>query len=91
MNKEKITQLEELGITFIQGRKGPNDKIIYYHEKPISIKELGELYVLLCENEDELYPKSEGFMGSDMLEQFLKDVKQAGGVTPKILKKYHLK
>lgn len=30
-------------------------------------------------------------MDSDMLEQFLKDVKQAGGTTPEILKRYYLK
>ena len=50
-------KLAKLGITLKPGRKGPNDKIIYYHEKPISMNELGELYALICKNEDELYPK----------------------------------
>ena len=56
-------ELEKLGITFKPGRKGPNDKIIYYHDKPITMRELGELYALICKNEDELYPKPR-FKGS---------------------------
>ena len=81
--------LEKLGITMKKGRKGPNDKIIYYHGKPITMKELGELYALICKNEDELYPKPR-FKGSDMVSEFLNDVKKAGGVTPEIKKRYKL-
>ena len=85
------SELNDLGIHFKKGRKGPNDKIIYYHDKPISMRELGELYAILCKNEDELYPKSKGFKGSDMVDEFLKDVKKAGEVTKEIRKKYKLK
>ena len=91
MNEERIVQLEKLGITFVRGRKGPNDKIFYYNGKPISMIELGELYLELCKNEDKLYPKSEGKMGSDMNENFLSDVKKAGKVTDDIKRKYFLK
>jgi len=91
LNQERITILEKLGISYKPGRKGPNDKIFYYNGKPISMKQFGELYAELCKNEDELYPKSEGFMGSDMFTNFLKDVKETGGVTPEIMKIYHLK
>ena len=78
LNQERITSLEKLGITCKPGRKGPNDKIFYYNGKPISMKEFGELYAELCKNEDELYPKSKGFMGSDMFVNYLKDVKGCG-------------
>ena len=46
--------LEKLGITAVPGRKGPNDRIFYYHGKPITMKEFGILYALICKNEDEL-------------------------------------
>jgi len=82
-------ELAKLGITYKPGRKGPNDKIIYYHDNPITMKELGELYALICKNEDELYPKPR-FKGSDMISEFLNDVKKAGGVTLEIQKKYKL-
>ena len=82
-------ELEKLGITFKPGRKGPNDKIIYYHDKPITMRELGELYALICKNEDELYPKPR-FKGSDMITEYLNDVKKAEGVTTKIKKKYKI-
>ena len=61
------------------------------NEKPISMIELGEIYTELCKNEDKLYPKSEGKMGSDMIENFLSDVKKAGKVTDDIKRKYFLK
>ena len=74
----------------IPGRKGPNDKIFYYHGRPITMKEFGELYALICKNEDELYPKPR-FQGSDMITKYLHDVKAAGGVTDEIARKYKLK
>lgn len=86
MDEEKLAKL---GITFKPGIKGPNDKIIYYHDKPITMRELGELYALICKNEDELYPKPR-FKGSDMLTEYLNDVKKADGVTGEIEKKYKL-
>ncbi len=82
--------LEKLGITIVPGRKGPNDKIFYYHGRPITMKELGVLYALICKNEDELYPKPR-FMGSDMITKFLSDVKDAGEVTDEIARKYKIK
>lgn len=88
MNQERISQLEKLGITFVRGRKGSNDKIFFYNDKPINFRELGELYAELCKNEDELYPNG---MGGDYLEEYLRDVRNAGGVTDEIAKKYHLK
>ena len=86
LNEKELTKL---GITLKPGRKGPNDKIIYYHDKPITMRELGELYALICKNEDELYPKPR-FKGSDMVSAYLNDVKKAGGVTSALTKKYKL-
>ena len=54
------------------------------------MKEFGELYALICKNEDELYPKPR-FRGSDMVSDFLSGVKEAGGVTDEIAKKYKIK
>ncbi|MFY9301281.1 MAG: hypothetical protein WAO91_08850 [Candidatus Nitrosotenuis sp.] len=82
--------LEKLGITMTQGRKGPNDKIFHYHGKPITMREFGELYALICQNEEQLYPKPR-FKGSDMISEFLSDVKEAGKVTDEIAKKYKIK
>lgn len=87
MDSDRSIQLEKLGITFIKGRKSQDDKIFFYNDKAISFRELGELYAELCKNEDANYPNGKG---GTYLEEFLKDVKDAGRVTDEIAKKYRL-
>lgn len=87
MDEERKKELEEIGITFVQGRKSENDKIFLYNEKPISFKELGELYAELCKNEDINYPHGKG---GNYLKEYLDEVKEAGKVTDDIAKKYRL-
>lgn len=79
--------LEKLGITYVQGRKGPNDRIYFWNGKPISFREFGTLYAALCKNEDVNYPNGKG---GKYLDEFLKDVKEAGKVTEGIRKKYRI-
>lgn len=88
MSPERIAELEKLGITFVKGKKSSDDKIFFYNDKTISFRELGELYVELCKNEDVNYPCGKG---GDYLEEFLKEVKEKGKVTDEIAKKYRLK
>lgn len=71
------------------GRKGPKDEIIFYHDTPITLREFGEIFSLLCKNEDEIYPKPK-FKGSEMLMDYLKDIKTSGGLTSEIIRKYKL-
>lgn len=86
---QKSLAQAKLGITIKPGKKGANDKRIYYRNQPITMKELGELYALICKNEDKLYPKPK-FKGSDMTSEFLADVRKAGEVTAEIKKRYKL-
>jgi len=88
MDKERRDELEKLGITFVKGSKSKDDKIFFYNGKPINFRELGELYVELCKNEDINYPHGKG---GDMLEEFLDDVRKSGKITDEIAKKYKIK
>ena len=71
------------------GRKGIGDTVVFYNGLPITFREFGEIFALLCKNEDRLYPRPK-FRGSDFLISYLNDVRKAGGVTPWILMKYKL-
>lgn len=87
MDGERKKELEECGITYVQGYKSEDDKIFFYNKKAISFKELGELYAELCKNEDINYPHGKG---GDYLKEFLDEVKEAGKVTDDIAKRYQL-
>jgi len=78
-----------MSIQMIQGKKGRHDRIIFYNGSPIRYFEFGELFSLLCRNEDLIHPKPR-FRGSDFLMEFLIDIKKAGTVTPEIVQKYKL-
>lgn len=81
-------ELAKMGITYVQGRKGPNDRIYFWNGKPISMKEFGTLYAELRKNEDRNYPYGKG---GKYLDEFLNDVKEKGKVTDVIRKKYRIK
>lgn len=87
LDEERKTQLEKLGITYVKGRKSENDKIFFYNEKPISFREVGELFAELFKNEDINYPYGKW---GEYLMDFLNEVKVAGKVTEDITKKYRL-
>lgn len=78
------------GVTTRPGVKNPNDEIVEYNGKSITIAELGEIYALICKNEDTIYPKPR-FKGSDIIAEFMSEVRKTGGVTDEIKKKYYLK
>jgi len=77
-------------VTTKPGTKNPNDEIVEYDGKSITMTELGEIYALICKNEDTIYPKPK-FKGSDIVAEFMSEVRKAGKVTDEIKKKYHLK
>ena len=76
-------------ITTSSGLKNQNDKIVEYNGKPMTVAKLGEIYALMCKNEDTLYPKPK-FQGSDIIGEFMSEVRKAGKVTDEIRKKYRL-
>jgi len=53
-------------------------------------KEVGLIAVSLYNNEEEIYPKSEGFRGGGMLRDFLNDCIVAGTVSEEIMQYYQL-
>ena len=88
MNKEDEDKLEKLGITSIPGRKGPSDRIYFWNGRQITFTEFGTMYAELHKNETRNYPMGKG---GKYLDEFLEDVRKAGGVTDTIRKKYKLK
>lgn len=88
MNKEDEVKLAKLGITSMPGRKGPSDRIYFWNGRQITFTEFGTMYAELHKNETRNYPRGKG---GKYLDEFLEDVRQAGGVTDAIRKKYKLK
>lgn len=77
-------------ISTTNGTKGPNDKIILYNDKPITIKEVAEVLLMLWNNEDGLYPPPR-FKGAKMSVDFLMEVYEKREITEDMLRKYKLK
>ncbi len=76
-------------IEFKQGNKHPDDKIVFINGYKISFKELAQSIIVLCQNEDNIYPKPR-FRGGDMLKDFLNECINARKVTDDICRKYKL-
>lgn len=74
-----------------QGKKSPDDIIIKYNELPISFREVGQILLLLWENEDRLYPPEKGYRGAKMSLDFINELFQTRELTDDLLRKYHLK
>jgi hypothetical protein len=67
------------------------DIIIKYNEIPISFKEVGQILLLLWENEDKRYPPNQGLRGAKMSLDFINELFETRKVTDEMLEKYHLK
>ena len=76
-------------IEFKQGNKHPNDKKIIINGHQITFKELAKCAVVLCQNEDNIYPKPR-FRGGDMLKDFLIECIDVRNVTDDICRKYKI-
>lgn len=74
-----------------KGTKGPEDIIIKYNELPITFKEIGQILLMLWENEDKLYPPSDGFQGAKMSLNFINELFDTRTMTDDLLKRYFLK
>jgi|SRR6185312_4164436 len=53
-------------------------------------KEIAMIAVSLYNNEEQIYPRSEGYKGGGMLRDFLNDCMSSGTVSKEILQYYHL-
>ena len=65
-----------------QGRKFPEDRIIYVNGHKLTFEELAYICVMYVKNEDSIYPKPR-FKGGDMLRDFLVECMDKRGITPK--------
>ena len=72
-----------------KGDKHPNDKKVIINGHQITFKELAQCVVVLCQNEDNIYPKPR-FQGGDMLKDFLIECIDSRSVTNEICRKYKL-
>lgn len=78
----------ELTITISKGHRHPDDIIINYNGKPISIYEIAEILLLLWKNEDKLHPSPE--LGAKMLLNFINEIFQTRQLSDELLRKYHI-
>ena len=76
-------------IEFEKGDKHPDDKKVIINGHQITFKELAECIVVLCKNEDNIYPKPR-YRGGDMLKDFLNECIDCRSVTEELCRKYYL-
>jgi len=66
------------------------DIIIKYNEIPISFREVGQILLLLWENEDRRYPPEQGLQGAKMSLDFINELFATRELTDELLRKYKL-
>lgn len=72
-----------------QGKKHKKDKIVLVNGHQITYKELAEICVMFCKNEDTIYPPPLYYGGQYFID-FMIECLNARAVTDDILKKYKL-
>tara|TARA_R100000008_G_scaffold84609_1_gene72475 strand:- start:265 stop:609 length:345 start_codon:yes stop_codon:yes gene_type:complete len=75
-------------IEYTKGKKAEGDLIVRVNGHQLTFKELAEICVQLCKNEDKIYPFP--YKGGAYLTNFLVDCMDAREVSDAILNKYHL-
>ena len=75
-------------IEYSKGNKAEGDLIVRVNGHQLTFKELAEICVQLCKNEDKIYPFP--YQGGAYLTNFLVDCMDAREVSDAILNKYHL-
>ena len=75
-------------ITFEKGKKAKDDLIVKINGHQLTYRELAEICVQLCKNEDKIYPFP--YQGGSYLKNFLVECMDARDVTGGVLNKYHL-
>ena len=75
-------------ITFEKGKKAKGDLIVKINGHQLTYRELAEICVQLCKNEDKIYPFP--YQGGSYLKNFLVECMDARDVTGGVLNKYHL-
>ncbi len=75
-------------ITTSKGHRHPDDIIIHYNGKPISMYDIAQILLLLWKNEDTLHKPPE--QGAKMSLNLINEIFQTRELTDEILKKYHM-
>jgi hypothetical protein len=75
-------------ITFEKGKKSKDDLIVKINGHQLTFRELAEICVQFCNNEDRIYPFP--FRGGSYLKNFLVECIDARDVTGGVLNKYQL-
>jgi len=75
----------------VNGRKGPNDKVVrvWAYGEVFTFEDILRLLKVIFESEDSVYPISEGFQGKAMLLKAIIDV-FSGRPIEKVLESYKL-
>jgi hypothetical protein len=76
-------------IEYLPGRKAPGDKRVLWNGEQVKFSQIAEIVVVLCHNEDIIYPKPR-YRGGQMLIDLLQEAYDNNGVSDELLKKYKL-
>ena len=76
-------------ITFKQGNKHKNDKVVFINGHKITYKELAQICVTFCKNEDNIYPPP-FYLGGQYFIDFITECMNERCVSEEILEKYKL-
>ena len=77
-------------IEYIKGRKHPKDMVVLVNGHKVTYREWIEVFLQLCKNEDNIYPKPR-YLGRYKLIHFLHKCLKANAVTDEILEEYGLR
>jgi len=57
--------------TFKKGRKKEGDLIMFYNNLPVKFSDVAKMCIFFMENEDNLYPPSEGYKGAEYFKEYI--------------------
>ena len=55
----------------IQGKKSPDDKILLWHGHAPTMEEVATMCLFFKENEDRIYPPSDGYKGGKLFIEYI--------------------
>ena len=76
-------------VELTQGKKHPDDRIVFVNGHQITFEELAWVLVTFCQNEDNIYPPPR-FKGAQYFKNFLNECMDTMDVSQNIMDKYNL-
>lgn len=78
-------------IEIISGKFGPEDEVILWHGRMPTLLEIGQIVAHVLQNDERIWPRSEGYDGGERWRNYLIETLFRGKVTFAMCKKYGLR